>query len=338
MQNVKKPKIFIGSTIEGLEIAEAIQSNLEHIAYPTVWTQGVFNISGNTLDDLISTLEYFDYGIFVFQPNDKSNIRNTEFNTVRDNVIFELGLYIGKLGRDRAFYLVPRNYPNLHLPTDLAGITAGTYDYERSQSDENLEALVGPFCSKIKKVLKKHKPKDKYIGIIKAELFNNFTEEFEKLILKSNKIGLFFIHSRQWRENNENSIISFLSKKKCKLIIFLPNILNKDLMKLIVNNFADGYVIESLVRDAYRYFLQLQEIYKSKVELRSFNYYPTYSFYSFDKEAIIALYPTTAKKKNVPAFRIIKDSKFWKFFEDDFEELKKQTKLIPRKIIIELKK
>src|SRR5690606_23848090 len=38
---VGKPKVFIGSSREGLEIGEAIQLGLDHVAECTIWTQGV---------------------------------------------------------------------------------------------------------------------------------------------------------------------------------------------------------------------------------------------------------------------------------------------------------
>jgi predicted nucleotide-binding protein len=61
-----KPGVFIGSSAEQLDTADAIQQNLEHYCEPTVWNQGVFRLSSNALDDLLRTLEKTDFGIFVF--------------------------------------------------------------------------------------------------------------------------------------------------------------------------------------------------------------------------------------------------------------------------------
>ncbi|HBR53461.1 MAG TPA: hypothetical protein DEA82_04450 [Flavobacteriaceae bacterium] len=147
-----KPKIFIGSSKERLDIAYALQENLEFDSEPTVWTQGIFKLSKNTLESLVDSLETFDYAIFVFHPDDMSEIRGKEYNVIRDNLIFELGLFIGKIGRDKVFFLIPQNFKNLHIPTDLIGITPGTYNAHRK--DKNLKASLGPFCNQVREELK----------------------------------------------------------------------------------------------------------------------------------------------------------------------------------------
>ena len=147
-----KPKIFIGSSTERLEIAYFIQENLDFDAQTTVWTQGIFKLSRNALDSLIESLSKFDFAIFVFHPDDITQIRNKQVETVRDNLIFELGLFIGKLGKEKVFFLIPRTIDKLHLPTDLLGITPGTYDNERE--DQNIQASLGPFCNQVRKELK----------------------------------------------------------------------------------------------------------------------------------------------------------------------------------------
>lgn len=146
-----KPRIFIGSSVEGLDLAYAIQENLNYDANSTVWTQGIFKLSSNALDDLINALGNFDFGIFVFKPDDLVQIRNEKFNIVRDNVIFELGLFIGKLGKQRVFFVTPDETVDFHLPTDLLGVISGKYN---KRNDGNLLAALGPFCNQIRLEIK----------------------------------------------------------------------------------------------------------------------------------------------------------------------------------------
>jgi hypothetical protein len=147
-----KPRIFIGSSTERLDIAYAIQENLDRDSQATVWTQGIFKLSNSSLDSLLLSLEKFDFAIFVFHPDDITQIRENTYDTVRDNLIFELGLFIGRLGKDKVFFLIPRTVDKLHLPTDLLGITPGTYDNYRE--DGNLIASLAPFCNQIRNRVK----------------------------------------------------------------------------------------------------------------------------------------------------------------------------------------
>jgi len=147
-----KPKIFIGSSVEGLNIAYAVQQNLTHDAEITVWDQGVFELSQTTIESLVLVLEKSDFAIFVFSPDDITRIRKKEYQTVRDNVIFELGMFIGKLGRNRSFIIMP-DKPVFHIPTDLLGVTPGKYD--TSRTDGSYQAATGPVCHQIRTQIKK---------------------------------------------------------------------------------------------------------------------------------------------------------------------------------------
>lgn len=148
-----KPRIFIGTSVERLDLGHAIQKNLEHDAEVTVWNQGVFQPSSYPLESLIDELDRTDFGLFVFAGDDITNIRGKDNLTIRDNVIFELGLFVGRLGRRRVFFLVPRGDENLSIPTDLWGITPLSYDPNRS--DGNLVAAIGSACSDARQEIRK---------------------------------------------------------------------------------------------------------------------------------------------------------------------------------------
>lgn len=147
-----KPSIFIASSAEGIDIAYAIQEHLEYVAEPTVWTQGVFKPSSFSLLDLVNAAPGFQFAVFVFSADDVVTIRNATTQSVRDNVVFEFGLFIGVLGLSRCFFILPRQADPLHLPTDLLGLEPLTYAPDRS--DANLVAALGPAASRIRRAVR----------------------------------------------------------------------------------------------------------------------------------------------------------------------------------------
>jgi HAD superfamily hydrolase (TIGR01509 family) len=148
-----KPRLFIGSSVESIEIAYAVQDNLQHHVEATVWDQGIFELSRFALESLLSALDSCNFGVFVFSPDDVLKLRGEEHRVIRDNIIFELGLFIGRLGRDRSFVIMTNKSYDTHLPTDLLGVNLATFDPDRE--DHNLLAALGPACHRILRQLRR---------------------------------------------------------------------------------------------------------------------------------------------------------------------------------------
>ena len=149
---MSKSRIFIGSSVESLPIADAIAENLEFDAEVTIWRSGTFDLSSNTLDDLILKSKSVDFSAFIFSPDDLVIMRSREQYAVRDNVLFELGLFIGAIGKERCFIIKPRDV-ELHFPSDLLGITPT--DYDPNRSDGNLTSSLTYASTQIKREMAK---------------------------------------------------------------------------------------------------------------------------------------------------------------------------------------
>lgn len=145
--------MFIASSVEHLDLAYAAQEALEHDVEPTVWSQGVFAPSRTAMASLLDELDESAFGLFILAPDDVTAIRDTSKHTVRDNVIFELGLFVGRLGPERCFLIVPRGVEDLHLPSDLLGITPANFDPDRQ--DGNMVAALGPACNRVRKAVQR---------------------------------------------------------------------------------------------------------------------------------------------------------------------------------------
>jgi predicted nucleotide-binding protein len=86
------------------------------------WKKGVFGASEATIESLEKLLPQCDFAILILTADDKIRIREKRKVAPRDNVVFELGLFMGAIGRSRTFMLVEKR-DELRLPPDLLGVT-----------------------------------------------------------------------------------------------------------------------------------------------------------------------------------------------------------------------
>ncbi|MFC0476252.1 TIR domain-containing protein [Robertmurraya beringensis] len=175
-----KPKVFIGSASESLEYVDAIHEGLGRIAEVTPWSTGVFKATEYTIESLERQLDQNDFAVFVFSPDDIVNIRGNISYTTRDNTLFEMGLFWGRLRRGRVFYIIPTEVPSnenakgIRLPTDLDGITVLHYE---KRTDGNYDAAVNRACRSIKRAIEEKGP---FLdpGKLLAELNNEREQEY----------------------------------------------------------------------------------------------------------------------------------------------------------------
>ncbi|MGH8477071.1 MAG: TIR domain-containing protein [Methylococcales bacterium] len=146
-----RPSVFIGSSQEGKEVAQNISANLTDVAETTLWYQGVFGLNYGTLESLVASLDDFDFSILVLTPDDLIVSRGQEFQSPRDNVLFECGLFMGRLGRRRTFIIYDKDKP-IKIPSDLAGVTLAPF--KGTRKDNNLMAAVDEACHSIRLAIK----------------------------------------------------------------------------------------------------------------------------------------------------------------------------------------
>jgi len=150
-----KPRVFIASSTKGLDTARLTQEELErdNLLECIVWEQGVFEPGQYALPALLKQAGESDFGIFVFTPDDKlatTTKRKTGFSP-RDNVVFELGLFTGRLGQDRCFFLMPEGQQEtMKIPTDLTGITYVKYRTSERPKPSDL----GGACNKLRRKIR----------------------------------------------------------------------------------------------------------------------------------------------------------------------------------------
>ena len=145
-----RPVLFVGCSTESLKIIREIQTALDHdpiIVKP--WTDGIFDAGRFPLESLERELEKVDFAVLVLSPDDIVISRDATNDAPRDNIVFELGFFMGSLTRSRTFLLVPRGV-DFKLPTDLMGVTPLTY---RPELEPDTAAAVAGACNELRKLI-----------------------------------------------------------------------------------------------------------------------------------------------------------------------------------------
>lgn len=204
-----KKKLFIGSSTEELGLAQIAKSILEKDFDVTIWNENVwdtsvFKINQNFLSDLLKASLQFDFGILLGTNDDRVIFKGKEVMQPRDNVLFELGLFTGRLGTSKCAFLIDKE---VKLLSDFNGLSLAYFD--KSQRDT--------FTSAVNNVrsLFLSSSDDEINFFPSATLASVY---FENLIVP---ICRFII------ENN-----GFTSKeihyKKCKINVIIPDRINED--------------------------------------------------------------------------------------------------------------
>jgi hypothetical protein len=115
-----KPKIFIGSSSAGYLVAEKVKMNLSSVADCFLWKEkNIWLPNRSTFENLQRMCSFFDFGVFVATGDDLTLANDIVVIEPRDNVILEMALFLGAMGRDKSFLLVEEG---IKLPTDFSGI------------------------------------------------------------------------------------------------------------------------------------------------------------------------------------------------------------------------
>jgi len=148
----EKPAVFIASSSEGLRFAECIYTSLRRKdVVPYIWSRGVFEAGKTTIEDLVKATGESDFAVIVTSKDDIITSRGARKTSPRDNVIFELGLFMGALSRERTLVLVPKGV-DFKVPSDLLGMTHIPYAFSKhGKATSILKEPIKAICKKIAK-------------------------------------------------------------------------------------------------------------------------------------------------------------------------------------------
>ncbi|HEY5535875.1 MAG TPA: STING domain-containing protein [Ignavibacteria bacterium] len=204
-----KSKLFIGSSSEELKLAENAKSLLEKDFEVTIWNEkvwdtSVFKINQNFLADLLKASLQYDFGILLGTVDDRVIFKGKEVLQPRDNILFELGLFTGRLGTSKCAFIIDKE---IKVLTDFTGLTLAYFDKSDPTGFENAVNQI----------------KDLFLASTDDEV-NFFPSAtlasvyFENLIVP---ICRFVIENGGFTDNDTHY-------KKCKVTVIMPNRIDDD--------------------------------------------------------------------------------------------------------------
>ena len=207
-----RPRIFIGSSSEGLSVAERVKNFFSASYDCFLWTDDIFKNNESFLDTLLKSASLFDFAFLIFSADDMELVRDNVFDAPRDNVLFEYGLFLGRVGVDRAYIIAEKD---IKIPTDMLGITYTRYETEDKIATATLE--IG--LEKLKKQIDDN-VKLGHLGLLPSTVLAiSYFEGFVKL-------------TAEWLiENTNNIVVGDKKYEKGKLKIKLPDTLDTDIKK-----------------------------------------------------------------------------------------------------------
>lgn len=145
----EQPRVFVISSSEGIEAAREVRRHLDEDKGIRVhlWDKGTFGLSDYPVSSLEDAIEAADFTIAIARADDAVVKRKEAGAMPRDNVTFEYGISIGRLGRERSLLLVDAA-EDLKLPSDLAGLT--TLRFHGADRDR-LERSVAKACDEARR-------------------------------------------------------------------------------------------------------------------------------------------------------------------------------------------
>lgn len=186
-----KRQLFIGSSSEGKSIAKKVEEKVnkecgEWIKCMPWYDNDCFTLNKSTLENLSSMTLICDYAILIASKDDITSKRRCIKRSIRDNVIFEYGLFSGSIGISKTFLLIDKD---VHIPSDIKGITLPYYN--EHTIDENIDIII--------------------------EQINKSKEEFEYRLLPSSALAVGYF------ENFIKRTINEVLPKGAKLEILIPD-------------------------------------------------------------------------------------------------------------------
>ena len=119
---MRRTRVYIGSSEEGLGKARILAALVEEIGDATLWKDGFFELGHFRAEDVQEKASAYDFSVHLVTPD----LIAGEDQDAWPGALLEFGMFMSVLGRDRAFLLVEDGV-EIELPESIRGLRQLAY-------------------------------------------------------------------------------------------------------------------------------------------------------------------------------------------------------------------
>jgi hypothetical protein len=230
------------------------------------------------LDSLESALDNSDCAVFVFPP-DHQGLPDSVYR----DTLFQLGIMVGRVGRERTFVVVPSGMAQEVIPTPLLGI--GIAEYDANRADHNLRAAAGIAASLIRDELIRLGPR------MANHPLHDFPKSFEARLAAAQDIYFWGMNQSDFLIRHYDTLRSIMSGgARVRALLVAPRGLAVRATRLRFSGSVEVDHETFRAKSSLTRLCKLQTEFPDNVDLRTLDYPFSYGAFLFDAgspEAIV---------------------------------------------------
>jgi hypothetical protein len=297
-----KPRVFIGSSTAGLPLAHALAGQIGAGVECHPWSDGsTFELGHAAIEDLEKKAQEVDFAAFILTPDDRRDRGGGLKRVPRDNVLFELGLFMGALGRDRTFGVKPAGL-RIDMPTDLSGVTWAEFKSRRD---------IRSAAKRIKRQIEKLRPRPIRVAgseeLINVYPMRGFVarDTWRAIIKAKRHLWLYGVAECGYAKDPlVGRILQRAADRRCRIRVLLFDPKSRMANTIDKEEGNKPGTLTKRIRQALAQFRRMREACGRVMEIRLYSSRPQAGIVRGDDRALVTNYVRFLAGDNSPTFEV----------------------------------
>ena len=158
--------------------------------------------------------------------------------------------------------------------------------------------------------------------------------EWISLFQSVSNLDIFFVYGRTWRNTYAGQLLSLAERKGARIRVVLPDPEDATTVAELARRFeCTTTELSNRILESANFFLDIHDKSKAKganVEVWFLPAAPQYSFYTFDRIAILAMYTHIHERTAVPTFVVEEGGQVYGYIQKEFDSMVRENKGLAR--------